>query len=324
MSCQEIQIQAKKATKFFNPYWLSIPIVLLMGYNCSNKSATGIGNDDQDPINTTGTFFDDFIYENGSDPLLTGFGWTIRTGGGGPGPPDCIWDKSLVTFIADTSNTDSPNSTDGNRLMKLSASTQGSGATCHQSEIYSLKKFQRTTFAAQVMFTDSPDMGSDGDGVVQTFFTIADWATAYTDAYCEFDFEYLPNGGWGVNGATLWESSWETVENHRSSRQDSSHAGTWQTLVIQADTMETKYYVNGELGAHHKKPYVVDGLMSINFNHWFIREQLKSSNTNNRQYSYCVDWVFAQTDTVLSPENVENRVNEIRSKGYPRLDTVNE
>jgi hypothetical protein len=318
MFSQEIQIQTKKAKKIFNLYWLSIPLVLLItsaGIYCSKKSATGIENGDQNTINNTGIYFDDFIYENGSDPLLTDFGWTIRTGGGGPGPSECIWDKSLVTFIADTNST-------GNRLMKLSAWTQGSGATCHQSEIYSLRKFQLTTFAAQVMFTDSPDVGSDGDGVVQTFFTIADWELALTDAYCEFDFEYLSNGGWGVSGATLWESSWENAEDHRSSQQNTSHSGTWQILVIQTDTMETKYYVNGALRAHHKKPYVVDGWMSINFNHWFIREQLKSSNTNNRQYSYFVDWVFAQIDSILSPESVENRITELRSKGYPRLDTI--
>jgi hypothetical protein len=315
---REIHTQIKQTEKMFNLYWLLILLVLPITFTdiyCSKKSATGIENGDQETINTIGIYFDDFIYENGSDPLLTDFGWTIRTGGGGPGPPECIWDNSLVTFITDTNNT-------GNRLMKLSSWTQGSGATCHQSEIYSLKKFQRSTFAAQVMFTDSPEVGNDGDGVVQTFFTIADWELAYTDAYCEFDFEYLSNGGWGVNGATLWESSWENAEDHRSSRQDSSHAGTWQILVIQADTMEAKYYVNGELRAHHKKPYVVDGLMSINFNHWFIQEQLKSSNTQIRQYSYVVDWVFAQKDSILSPEVVENRITDLRLKGFPRLDTL--
>jgi hypothetical protein len=315
---QVMQIQPKKTKCIFNQHWLSIPLtmmIIMAGTYCTNKSAAGTENGDQDGINTTGIYFDDFTYENGSDPLLTGFGWTIRSGGGGPGPSESIWDNSLVAFIADTVRS-------GNRLMKLSAWTEGSGASCHQSEVYSLKKFERCTFAAKIIFTDNPEEGSDGDGVVQTFFTIADWELAYTDAYCEFDFEYLPNGGWGVTGATLWESSWENVSDHRSSRQDGSHAGPWQILVIQADTMETNYYVNGALAAKHKKPYVVDGRMSINFNHWFIQEQLKASNTSYRRYSYLVDWVFAQKDSMLSPEAVENRIDVLRLKGYPRLDTI--
>lgn len=293
---------------------LLIVLFTLTATECSKKSA-GVENGTQNTISTAGIFFDDFIYDNKSDPQLTAFGWTVRSGSGGPGPAEGIWDNSLVTFIADTLKT-------GNRLMKLSSWTQGSGSTCHQSEIYSLVKFQQATFAARVMFTDDTEMGLGGDGIVQTFFTIADWELAHTDSYCEFDFEYLPNGGWGGTDAALWETSWANVENHTSIRQRASHAGTWQILVIQADTLETNYYVNSELRAHHQKPFVVDGLMSINFNHWFIEEQLRSNNRINRRYSYLVDWVFARTDSILSPEAIENHVSELQLKGYPRFDTI--
>jgi hypothetical protein len=306
-----------KIMKTCRVIYLLIFLVFTSGcYWACNKSPTAPQDKKQKPLtHSQGLFFDDFDYQSVSDPALAKFGWNVRSGSGGPGPADCTWDDTLITFAADTANVK-------NRLMHISAWTQGSGATCHQAEIYTARKFMRATYAARVLFTDTPESGDDVDGVVQTFFTIAPWNVAYLDEYCEFDFEYLPNGGWGRNGSTLWETSWETVELSRSFPQNASHAGAWQTLLIQADTVETKYYVNNELRVTHPKPYVVDGSMSINFNHWFIADKLKSQNTGTRTYTYYVDWVFAQADSILSQETVDARILEIRSKGYKRVDNV--
>jgi hypothetical protein len=285
-------------------------------YWSCKKSPTSPQDKKQKPLlHAGGLFFDDFDYQSASDPALAKFGWTVRSGSGGPGPSDCVWDDTLVTFAADTANST-------NRLMCLSAWTEGSGATCRQAEIFTARKFQRATYAARVLFTDAPQSGDDGDGVVQTFFTIAPWNLAYTDEYCEFDFEYLPNGGWGREGSHLWETSWETVALSRSSQQKASHGGDWHTLLIQADTVQTRYFVDDELRVTHPQPYVVDGLMSINFNHWFIAEKLRSQNRNRRGYTYFVDWVFARADSMLSQGTVAERIQEIRSKGYKRVDNV--
>ena len=208
------------------------------------------------------------------------------------------------------------------RIMKLSAWTQGSGATCHQAEISTSRKFQRATFAARIFFADAPESGGDGDGIVQTFFTISSWDLADTDGYSEFDFEYLPNGGWGRTGPHLWETSWEKVGDNKSDQQGGSHAGSWRIFVIQTDERETKYYVGDELRSAHEEPYVVDGEMSINFNHWFISEGLRTRDRGTRQYSYSIDWVLARVDSVMSPAAVDSLVSDLRQKGYPRADSV--
>jgi hypothetical protein len=282
-------------------------------FSCKSPPTKPKDENRNPPPDTRGLFFDDFSYAAASDPSLAAFGWTVRSGGGGPGPEGCAWDPALVTFIADTGNA-------GNRLMRLSARTEGTGATCHQSEVFSAIRFLRATFAARILFTDIPEMGEDGDGVVQTFFTIASWDQADQDAYSEFDFEYLPNGGWGIAGETLWETSWEKVGDSRSTRQRASHAGAWQTLAVQTDSVETRYFVNGVSAALHPEPYVADGRMSVNFNHWFISDRLKTRNTEKRMYSYCVDWVFVRTDSLISPETVEARVQALRASGISRVD----
>jgi len=300
-----------------NRTYTSVTILLILCFWClpgCKKSPTNEKDQNRlEPIDADGLFFDDFSYASSSDPSLNTAGWTIRTGGGGPGPADCVWDADGVTFVDDTSS-------QGNRLLKLSASTAGTGPSCHQAEFYSVVRYQYATFAARVFFTDDPVSGKDGDGLVQTFFTIAPWNLAYTDAYAEFDFEYLPNGGWGVSRPTLWQTSWETVEQKRNSRQESSHAGAWHTLLIQTDTTESRYYVDGELRTTHREPYVADGLMSVNFNHWFIEASLQSNITQKREYAYFVDWVLVQADSMVTPEDVEARVVELREKGYERID----
>lgn len=264
---------------------------------------------DKQPDFPDGLFFDDFYYSTSSDPNLKKNGWTVRTGPGGPGPEGCIWDDELVAFTDETPESD-------NRLLALSAWTEGTPTSCHQAELYSPLKFKNGTFAARILFSDRPDYGPDGDGLVQTFFTIAPWEQAENDAYAEFDFEYLPNGGWGANGAHLWQTSWETVNDKKSDRIPASHAGTWQQLVIQTDSEETRYFVNGQLTATHSPPYVADGWMSINFNHWFIAASLDQNNKTKRQYTYYVDWMYALNDLNVTPAQVDSLVNQLRLQNY--------
>lgn len=300
--------------KIYPRLLLPILIMILLQWDCKSptKKTDPKPRDNSFP---PAVFFDDFNYENVSDPALLQSGWTIRNYKGGPGPSGASWDPEMIGFIQEKSNPE-------NRLMTLSALTQGSALSCRQSEIISPIKYKKATFAAKVMFSDRPDYGTDGDGIVQTFFTISSWSFAETDEYSEFDFEYLPNGGWGRSGAHLWETSWEKVSDKINDFQGESFADLWQTLVIQADDSETRYYVNRKLCASHPAPYVVDGFMSINFNHWFIAEQLVSTNINKRQYTYLVDWVLCFPDSMMTPDNADSLVSLFRTNHYERYDNT--
>ena len=61
-------------------------------------------------------FFDDFNYQSSSDPALLNFGWSPRTGGGGPGIG--TWDATHITFIPDPADST-------NQLMQMAATTSG-------------------------------------------------------------------------------------------------------------------------------------------------------------------------------------------------------
>ena len=287
----------------------------LIVFSGCRKQSTEADDPKVNSIDQVGLFFDDFLYSGAADPLLGQTGWTVRSGGGGPGPSNCSWDPSLVSFVADSV-------TAGNRFLQLATSTEGNGESTFQSEISSPVEHQFGTFAARIHFTDAPVSGQDGDGVVQTFFTITPWEFAYTDAYSEFDFEYLPNGGWGVSKTALWQTSWEKVGDSRSARQTVSHADTWHTLLIQTDTLLTRYYVDGELRVSHGDRFVADGLMSVNFNHWFIEASMMKQNSEKRTYAYLVDWVLVQSDSMISTEEVENWVETFRGMDFDRFDTL--
>ncbi|NJO13128.1 MAG: hypothetical protein HC872_06320 [Gammaproteobacteria bacterium] len=61
--------------------------------------------------------------------------------------------------------------------------------------------------------------------------------------------------------------------------------------------------------------------MSMNFNLWFIRDGLISSQ-ENRVYEQDVDWAFHQVGQILSPAEVEQKVAALRSGGVAFRDTV--
>ncbi len=175
--------------------------------------------DPTDPPGEGGqTLFDDFDYASHTDPDLSAHGWNVRSNAGGPGVPGATWDPSKVTF----------SSSGGNSVMDLETSTAGTGASTTHTEILTRSmKFAYGTYAARVRFSDAPVSGPDGDRVVQTFFTINDLKAPMADDYAEYDFEYLPNGGWGEPSSILYTTSWETynpdpwqaVNQHSESRR---------------------------------------------------------------------------------------------------------
>jgi len=265
----------------------------------------------------TGVVFDDFSYADSDDPTLTAHNWTVRTYSGGPGVPGASWPKGNVTF---------PSIGGGNKAMQLRAVTDGTAGGTQQAELYHQRKFFEGTYAARVRFSDAPVSGPDGDHVVQTFFTITPLAFDLDPDYGELDFEYLPNGGWGAEGPIMYATTWETYRNepwlavntHTSRNQ--SYDG-WHTLVMQVSGGTVRYYIDGELFAEHGGIYYPETPMSVNFNLWFINGELLGGSTQ-RAYVEQVDWFYHSQNEVVSPAQVEARVNAYRAESTTWVDTV--
>lgn len=262
--------------------------------------------------------FDDFSYAAHDDPTLAQHGWVVRTNGGGPGVPGARWPADNITFPAG----------EGGTVLNLESGTNGTPEGTEQSELLtSAVKFEQGTYAARVRFSDAPRSGPDGDRLVQTFFSINDLRAPLDPDYAEYDFEYLPNGGWGepanILYATSWETyrpdPWEAVNIHTEER--TSFAG-WHDLVFTIDETSIRYYVDGRLFAEHGEPYLPERPMSINFNQWFIDLLGQPDTTTPRAYDQQVDYVYHAADTVLTPEQVTEAVNAHRAAGVAFKDTV--
>jgi hypothetical protein len=241
----------------------------------------------------------------------------VRSNSGGPGVPGATWDPSKVTFSAPG----------GNSVMNLETSTAGTGAsTVHTEVLTKSMKFRNGTYAARVRFSDTPKYGPDGDRVVQTFFTINDLKAPMADDYAEYDFEYLPNGGWGEPSNILYTTSWETynpdpwqaVNQHTESRR--SFAG-WHDLVVTIDDSAITYYVDGRHFGTHDAAYLPERPMSINFNQWLIDLEGQTSATP-RAYDQQVDYVLHVKDRVLTPAQVTARIDAYRAAGTSFVDEV--
>ncbi|MFE6286248.1 cellulose binding domain-containing protein [Streptomyces sp. NPDC057877] len=281
------------------------------------------GNDPTDPTDPTDppgggqTLFDDFDYTSHTDPAVSAHGWNIRANSGGPGVPGATWDPSKVTFATEG----------GNAVMNMETSTAGTGASTRHTEVLTKDmKFRNGTYAARVRFSDAPKYGPDGDHIVQTFFTINDLKAPMADDYAEYDFEYLPNGGWGEPSNILYATSWETynpdpwqaVNQHTESRR--SFSG-WHDLVLTIDDNAITYYVDGQHFGTHDAAYLPERPMSINFNQWLIDLNGQTSTTA-RAYDQGVDYVLHVKDQVLTPAQVAAKVAGYRSSGTSFVDEV--
>ncbi|MCY0953317.1 cellulose binding domain-containing protein [Streptomyces sp. H27-S2] len=270
-----------------------------------------------DPGPAGATLFDDFTYTSHTDPAIAAHGWSVRSNAGGPGVPGATWAPENVTFAVEA----------GNSVMNLKTSTAGTGESTRHTEVLTqATKFKNGTYAARVKFSDAPTHGPDGDHLVQTFFTINDLKAPMADDYAEYDFEYLPNGGWGEPANILYTTSWETyrpdpweaVNQHSEVR--TSHAG-WHDLVLTIDGNALTYYVDGRLFGTHDARYLPERPMSINFNQWLI-DLNGQPGTAPRSYDQKVDYVLHVKDQVLTPAQVAARVGAYRTAGTVFQDTV--
>lgn len=262
--------------------------------------------------------FDDFSYS--SKQQLKKNGWIIRTEAGWPGVPGATWSEAGVSLLKDPDQPD-------NRILRMTSATDGTGANTTQTQICHQRKYLEGTYAARVRFTDAPIVGPGGDQIVESFYTISPLKAPMDPDYSELDYEYLPNGGWGIEGPTLYATTWETFSPEPNWKKDNvfkttngSQAG-WHTLVTQVLDQKVRYFVDGNLFAEHGDNYYPEDTMSINFNLWFIRDGMLQSN-ERRQYQEEIDWVFFQASTALTPEQVEAAIANMRRKSIKFRDTV--
>jgi hypothetical protein len=259
--------------------------------------------------------FEDFSYA--STAQLKRNGWIVRTAPGWPGVPGALWEEAGVTVVPDLEQK-------GNRILRMTSSSDGT--TTRQTQICHQRKYLEGTYAARVRFTDEPVKGPSGDQVVQSFYTISPLKAPMDPDYSELDFEYLPGGGWGIAGPTLYATTWETFSPEPNWKKDNvfktinEKQGGWHTLVIQVANQKVRYFLDGEVFAEHGGNYYPEDMMSINFNLWFIRDGMIKSN-EMRIYQEEIDWVYFEPKT-LSPSLVETMVIDLRRKRVGFRDTV--
>ena len=262
--------------------------------------------------------FDDFSYSDKQQMKKNG--WIIRTEAGWPGVPGATWLDQNVWTLKDGSRAN-------NWIVRMTATTDGTAANTTQAQFCHQRKFLEGTYAARVRFSDGPGSGPDGDQVVQSFYTISPLKAPMDPDYSELDWEYLPNGGWGIDGPTLYSTTWETFSPEPNWKKDNvfqttngSEAG-WHTLVTQVSDQKVKYFRDGKLFAEHGGNYYPEDTMSINFNLWFIRDGMLKAN-ERRHYQEDIDWVFFQANTALTPEQVEAAVAAMRKRSVRFRDTL--
>ena len=270
------------------------------------------------PAAPTALFFDDFSYADLA--ALTAAGWAVREGEGHPGLPGGRFATSRVSLVDDPARP-------GNRLLRLSATTDGTGPGTVQAQACHQRKFLHGTYAARVRFSDQPRSGAKGDYIVESFYAVSELAHPFDPDFSELDWEYLPNGGWGSDRTRLYGVSWQTVriepwEAHNSAHEEFASFDGWHELLMQVDPSAVHEFVDGREVAVHRGRNVPVSPMAISFNLWFATGGPLPVGGAARVYDEDVDWVFHARDVVLSPAEVDAEVLALREARTARVDTV--
>ena len=269
-----------------------------------------------------GVLFDDFSQPGLAQ--LAASGWIVRDKIGHPGIEGARWGAGAVSLVDDPVHP-------GNRLLRLTARTDGTAAGTTQAQVCHARKYLEGTYAARIRFSDAPQQGPDGDVLVQTFYAVSPLRFPYDPQYSELDWEYLPNGGWGDARTRLYGVSWQTVRldpwdayNQPLQHFQSLGAGRggWHVLMMQVAAGKTRFYLDGQqLDEHGGRNFPVVP-MAIAFSQWFVPAgQLAGVNTP-RVYQQDVDWVYHARNRVMTPAEVTQAVQALRQAGQTAVDTV--
>lgn len=261
--------------------------------------------------------FDDFSYPDLQS--MRENGWKARTQTGHPGVAGARWSADGISFLDERN-------TQGNKLLRMTSSTDGSGENTEHTQLCHRRKYLEGTYAARVFFRDEPVEGPDGDQIIETFYTISPLKESMDPDYSEMDFEYLANGGWGEDDHGLFATSWETFKldpfekDNEYTVKQGSFAG-WHTLVLQVADDKIRYFVDGEQFAEHSEHVYPEAPMSINFNLWFTQEGLIDSG-EKRVYRQDVDWVYHNAGEIMNTGEVTRAVADLRADKVAFADTV--
>lgn len=265
-------------------------------------------------------FFDDFDYPG--VPALASGGWTIRTAVGHPGIAGAAWGPEALSLVDD----DSP-AAGGNRLLRLTATTDGTPTGTRQAQLCHQRKLLLGTYAARIRFRDEPRSGLDGDPVIQSFYAVGELRFPFDPLFSEVDWEYLANGGWGSARPRLYGLSWQTVRIepwqafNEPHEEFGSHAG-WHQLTMQVEATRVRLYVDERLVSVPAGRNVPVAPMALAFNLWFSPTGLLPAGGAPRVWEEDVDWVFHLAGRSIEPAEVAGRVAGYRSRGVAREDTV--
>lgn len=255
--------------------------------------------------------FDDFNYDNSSDPALYEINkWIVINGESGP-PSGGIYDKNNITFYADPQAS-------GNMLMGVSTTaTNVSSATRHSRIETDEMPYLYGTYASLIYLDDSP--AQFGDGNVETFYTIGNYSTcSQANLYSEVDFEYLPYDLWGNKDKAMYLTSWETCDlgqrDYTALKQSFSGWHIFMYTYIQGQPVT--FYMDSQLIGTLNGSYP-DSYQNISFANWIV-DNVVGTNTELRKATMQVDWVYYAKDMLLSPEEVQQKVNSFRGNGIIR------
>jgi hypothetical protein len=260
-------------------------------------------------------FFDDFSYPD-AQALQQG-GWQRRSASGLPGLPGATWSPDGVSV----------GEQDGQRVLRLSARTQGLPENTQHAQLCHQRKFFEGSYATRIRFTDQPLQGPRGDTLIQAFYAISPLRHDFDPLFSEIDWEYLPNGGWGSAQTRLYATTWQTVRlepwlaYNQAHEEKRSHEG-WQVLLTQVADGQVKHFLNGRLVATHGGRHYPAQPMALQFNLWFAVGGLLPAEQGLRRYAYEVDWVYYADRELLSPQQVEAAVAKLRQGDQARVDTV--
>jgi hypothetical protein len=267
-----------------------------------------------------GVFFDDFSQSDIA--ALARDGWIVRDKRGHPGIEGASWSAANLALIDDPAQ-------HGNRLLRLSARTDGTPQGTSHAQLCHARKFFEGTYAARTRFNDTPSQGPDGDVIVQTFYAVSPLRFDFDPEYSELDWEYLPNGGWGDPRTRLYGVTWQTVRIDPWKAYNQPHEAFrsvdgWHVLMMQAAEGKTRFFLDGvQLDQHGGRNYPAVP-MSLNFNIWYSPGGLLPNTELQRVYQQDVDWVFHARNRLLSPADVELAVQGFRSSAKGRADSVPE